>query len=127
LSPTSSEYTPSTPPRIIADGYQKGIFEQYGQAVEGFEKMELQVLQQVAETAARSGPQMFDRAVARYPKQPCMRRPGRRHCRQRYQKGVFEQYGQAIEGFEKMELQVLQQVAEKGDGECLSLRNEALK
>ncbi|OQE25958.1 hypothetical protein PENFLA_c007G05919 [Penicillium flavigenum] len=34
-----------------------------------------------------------------------------------YQKGVFEQYGQAVEGFEKMELQVLQQVAEKGDGD----------
>jgi xylulokinase len=33
-----------------------------------------------------------------------------------YQEGVFEQYGQAVEGFEKMELQVLQQVAEKGDG-----------
>ncbi|KAJ5845188.1 hypothetical protein N7534_008857 [Penicillium rubens] len=34
-----------------------------------------------------------------------------------YQKGIFEQYGQAVEGFEKMELQVLQQVAEKGDGD----------
>lgn len=31
----------------IADGYQKGVFEQYGKAVEGFEKMEQQVLQQV--------------------------------------------------------------------------------
>ncbi|KAJ5603320.1 hypothetical protein N7537_006276 [Penicillium hordei] len=35
----------------IADGYQKGLFEQYGQAVEGFEKMELQVLQQEADKA----------------------------------------------------------------------------
>ncbi|KAJ5199494.1 hypothetical protein N7491_011298 [Penicillium cf. griseofulvum] len=35
----------------IADGYQKGVFEQYGQAVEGFEKMELKVLQQEAEKA----------------------------------------------------------------------------
>ena len=35
----------------IADGYQKGVFEQYGQAVEGFEKMELQVLQQEADKA----------------------------------------------------------------------------
>ncbi|KAJ5698309.1 hypothetical protein N7462_000314 [Penicillium macrosclerotiorum] len=32
----------------IADGYQKGVFEQYGQAVEGFEKMEQQILRQVA-------------------------------------------------------------------------------
>lgn len=32
----------------IADGYQKGIFEQYGQAVEGFEKMEAQVLKEEA-------------------------------------------------------------------------------
>lgn len=31
----------------IADGYQKGVFEQYGKAVEGFEKTEQQVLQQV--------------------------------------------------------------------------------
>ncbi|KAE8349293.1 D-xylulose kinase A [Aspergillus coremiiformis] len=30
----------------IADGYQKGVFERYGVAVEGFEKMELQVLEQ---------------------------------------------------------------------------------
>ncbi|GES64153.1 D-xylulose kinase A [Aspergillus terreus] len=30
----------------IADGYQPGVFEKYGQAVEGFEKMELQVLKQ---------------------------------------------------------------------------------
>ncbi|KAL4805934.1 putative D-xylulose kinase A [Aspergillus unguis] len=30
----------------IADGYQKEPFERYGKAVEGFEKMELQVLQQ---------------------------------------------------------------------------------
>ncbi|KAJ6107686.1 hypothetical protein N7523_009009 [Penicillium sp. IBT 18751x] len=30
----------------IADGYQKGVFEQYGKAVEGFEKMEQYVLQQ---------------------------------------------------------------------------------
>ncbi|KKK18125.1 D-xylulose kinase, partial [Aspergillus ochraceoroseus] len=36
----------------IADGYQKGIFEQYGRAVEGFEKMELQVLKQEAERNA---------------------------------------------------------------------------
>ncbi|CAI7666969.1 unnamed protein product [Penicillium discolor] len=35
----------------IADGYQKGVFEQYGQAVEGFEKMELKVLQQEADKA----------------------------------------------------------------------------
>ncbi|KAE8152483.1 hypothetical protein BDV25DRAFT_150942 [Aspergillus avenaceus] len=28
----------------IADGYQKGLFERYGVAVEGFEKMELEVL-----------------------------------------------------------------------------------
>ncbi|KGO75796.1 Carbohydrate kinase, FGGY, N-terminal [Penicillium italicum] len=35
----------------IADGYQKGVFELYGQAVEGFEKMELQVLQQEADKA----------------------------------------------------------------------------
>lgn len=35
----------------IAEGYQKGVFEQYGQAVEGFEKMELQVLQQEADKA----------------------------------------------------------------------------
>jgi xylulokinase len=33
----------------IADGYQKGVFEKYGQAVEGFEKMEQQVLKQEAE------------------------------------------------------------------------------
>ncbi|KAJ5794527.1 Carbohydrate kinase FGGY N-terminal [Penicillium paradoxum] len=32
----------------IADGYQKGLFEQYGQAVEGFEKMEQQILRQEA-------------------------------------------------------------------------------
>ncbi|KAF9894892.1 hypothetical protein FE257_004514 [Aspergillus nanangensis] len=32
----------------IADGYQKGVFEQYGKAVEGFERMELQVLAQEA-------------------------------------------------------------------------------
>lgn len=31
----------------IADGYQKGVFEQYGKAVEGFEKMENHVIQQV--------------------------------------------------------------------------------
>jgi xylulokinase len=31
----------------IADGYQKGVFEQYGKAVEGFEKMEDYVVQQV--------------------------------------------------------------------------------
>ncbi|KAL4895964.1 putative D-xylulose kinase A [Aspergillus ambiguus] len=30
----------------IADGYQAGVFEQYGKAVEGFEKMEQQVLRQ---------------------------------------------------------------------------------
>ncbi|KAI9374489.1 putative D-xylulose kinase A [Aspergillus egyptiacus] len=30
----------------IADGYQKEAFEKYGKAVEGFEKMELQVLEQ---------------------------------------------------------------------------------
>ncbi|KAL4787850.1 FGGY family of carbohydrate kinase [Aspergillus varians] len=30
----------------IADGYQKEAFERYGRAVEGFEKMELQVLEQ---------------------------------------------------------------------------------
>ncbi|PYH97296.1 D-xylulose kinase A [Aspergillus ellipticus CBS 707.79] len=30
----------------IADGYQKGVFERYGQAVEGFKKMELEVLRQ---------------------------------------------------------------------------------
>lgn len=35
----------------IADGYQKGVFELYGEAVEGFEKMEQQVLQQEAEKA----------------------------------------------------------------------------
>lgn len=29
----------------IADGYQKGVFEQYGKAVEGFKQMELQVLE----------------------------------------------------------------------------------
>ncbi|OGM45288.1 D-xylulose kinase A [Aspergillus bombycis] len=34
----------------IADGYQKGVFERYGAAVEGFEKMELQVLKQEGET-----------------------------------------------------------------------------
>ncbi|OQE39837.1 hypothetical protein PENCOP_c006G08926 [Penicillium coprophilum] len=39
----------------IADGYQKGVFEQYGQAVEGFEKMELQVLQQEADKAKGHG------------------------------------------------------------------------
>lgn len=39
----------------IADGYQKGVFEQYGQAVEGFEKMELQVLQQEADEANGDG------------------------------------------------------------------------
>ncbi|KAA8646987.1 xylulokinase [Aspergillus tanneri] len=33
----------------IAEGYQKGVFEQYGKAVEGFEKMEAQVLKQEAE------------------------------------------------------------------------------
>jgi xylulokinase len=33
----------------IADGYQKGVFEKYGQAVEGFAKMEQQVLGQEAE------------------------------------------------------------------------------
>lgn len=33
----------------IADGYQKGVYEHYGKAVEGFEKMEQQVLQQEAE------------------------------------------------------------------------------
>ncbi|KAJ0423467.1 FGGY family of carbohydrate kinase [Aspergillus carlsbadensis] len=32
----------------IADGYQKEAFEKYGKAVEGFEKMELQVLEQEA-------------------------------------------------------------------------------
>ncbi|KAJ5145733.1 Carbohydrate kinase FGGY N-terminal [Penicillium bovifimosum] len=37
----------------IAEGYQKGVFEQYGKAVEGFEKMELQVLQQVADKAGK--------------------------------------------------------------------------
>ncbi|KAJ5657231.1 uncharacterized protein N7484_000880 [Penicillium longicatenatum] len=31
----------------IADGYQPGVFEQYGMAVEGFEKMENQVVRQV--------------------------------------------------------------------------------
>ena len=31
----------------IADGYQKGLFEQYGKAVEGFDKMEQQILRQV--------------------------------------------------------------------------------
>ncbi|CAG8938234.1 unnamed protein product [Penicillium salamii] len=36
----------------IADGYQKGVYEQYGQAVEGFEKMEQQVLQQEADMVA---------------------------------------------------------------------------
>lgn len=30
----------------IADGYQKGVFEKYGQAVEGFEKVEEEVLKQ---------------------------------------------------------------------------------
>nr|ACR78272.1 xylulokinase [Rasamsonia emersonii] len=30
----------------IADGYQKGVFEKYGVAVEGFDRMEQQVLQQ---------------------------------------------------------------------------------
>lgn len=30
----------------IADGYQKGVFEKYGVAVEAFEKMEIQVLRQ---------------------------------------------------------------------------------
>ncbi|PYI28008.1 D-xylulose kinase A [Aspergillus indologenus CBS 114.80] len=30
----------------IADGYQPGVYERYGQAVEGFEKMELEVLRQ---------------------------------------------------------------------------------
>ncbi|KAJ5958987.1 Carbohydrate kinase FGGY N-terminal [Penicillium vulpinum] len=39
----------------IADGYQKGVFEQYGQAVEGFEKMEHQVLQQEADKAHGHG------------------------------------------------------------------------
>lgn len=34
----------------IADGYQKGVFEKYGQAVEGFEKMEDQVVKQVRAT-----------------------------------------------------------------------------
>lgn len=34
----------------IADGYQKGVFEKYGAALEGFEKMELQVLKQEGET-----------------------------------------------------------------------------
>ena len=34
----------------IADGYQKERFEKYGQAVEGFEKMEDQVVQQVRAT-----------------------------------------------------------------------------
>lgn len=33
----------------IADGYQKEVFEKYGQAVEGFEKMERQILQQEQE------------------------------------------------------------------------------
>ena len=32
----------------IADGYQEKVFHQYGKAVEGFEKMELQVLKQEA-------------------------------------------------------------------------------
>ncbi|KAJ5833202.1 Carbohydrate kinase FGGY N-terminal [Penicillium riverlandense] len=32
----------------IANGYQKGVFEQYGKAVEGFEKMEQQILRQEA-------------------------------------------------------------------------------
>lgn len=32
-----------------ADGYQKGVFEQYGRAMEGFEKMEQQILKQEAE------------------------------------------------------------------------------
>ncbi|KAL1850557.1 hypothetical protein Plec18170_006842 [Paecilomyces lecythidis] len=36
----------------IADGYQKEVFEKYGQAVEGFEKVEHQVL---AEEAAKHG------------------------------------------------------------------------
>ncbi|GAD99699.1 D-xylulose kinase [Paecilomyces variotii No. 5] len=36
----------------IADGYQKEVFEKYGQAVEGFEKVEKQVL---AEEAAKHG------------------------------------------------------------------------
>ncbi|KAB8228646.1 xylulokinase [Aspergillus alliaceus] len=33
----------------IADGYQKGVFERYGEAVDGFEKMEMQVLKQEGE------------------------------------------------------------------------------
>jgi xylulokinase len=30
----------------IAEGYQKGVFEKYGEATEGFEKMELELLKQ---------------------------------------------------------------------------------
>jgi xylulokinase len=36
----------------IADGYQKEAFERYGKAVEGFEKMELQVLEQEAKKSS---------------------------------------------------------------------------
>jgi len=38
----------------IADGYQKGVFEKYGLAVEGFDRMEKQVLEQ--ERQRRDGP-----------------------------------------------------------------------
>lgn len=40
--------------RKIADGYQEGLFEKYGLAVEGFEKMEKHILDQ--EEARSSGP-----------------------------------------------------------------------
>jgi xylulokinase len=38
----------------IADGYQKGVFEQYGKAVEGFEKMEDYVVQQVLDKGIKT-------------------------------------------------------------------------
>ncbi|KAJ5579481.1 uncharacterized protein N7459_005466 [Penicillium hispanicum] len=38
----------------IADGYQEGVFEQYGKAVEGFEEMERQVMQQVRAANGRA-------------------------------------------------------------------------
>lgn len=39
----------------IADGYQKGVYEQYGRALEGFEKMELEVLKQEESRELRNG------------------------------------------------------------------------
>jgi xylulokinase len=39
----------------IADGYQKEVFEKYGIAVEGFDKMEKQILKQEASTSGKTG------------------------------------------------------------------------